>query len=138
MTSSSSVADDQDIAIKTIYDPCPRGFMIPSGRFATGFTSDGSNTSNAKDFNIIGSWNNGWTFKKNSNDTGGLYLPAAGYRIRSSGSLNNVGSYGGWWSYAPYSQADSRSLYFYSSGVHPLSSDYRARGFAVLPAQEFE
>ena len=138
MTSSSSVADDQDIAIKTIYDPCPRGFMIPSGRFATGFTSTGSDTSTAEEFNIIGSWNNGWTFKKNSNDIDGLYLPAAGFRDRSSGSLNTVGSYGYWWSCAPYSQGFSRSHTFSSSRVRPLSFSNCAHGFAVLPAQEFE
>lgn len=138
MITSSSLGDDQDTAIKTIYDPCPRGFMIPSGRFATGFTSTGSNTSSAAEFNVIGSWNNGWTFKKNSNDIDGLYLPAAGYRHRSSGSLSNVGSGGGWWSYAPNSQAHSHDLFFYSSYVRPLYSNNRAAGFAVLPAQEFE
>ena len=138
MTESSSIADDQDIAIKTIYDPCPRGFMIPSGRFATGFTSTGSSTSTAEEFNIIGSWNNGWTFKKNSNDIDGLYLPAAGYRDRSSGSLGSVGSSGYWWSCAPYSQGFSRSLTFSSSRVSPLSFSNCAHGFAVLPAQEFE
>ena len=138
MTESSSIADDQDIAIKTIYDPCPRGFMIPSGRFATGFTSTGNNTFAAKDFNIIGSWNNGWTFKKNSNDIDGLYLPAAGYRIKSSGSLSSVSSLGYWWSYAPNSQANSRYLGIHSSYVLPLNNNRRANGFAVLPAQEFE
>lgn len=138
MTESSSIADDQDIAIKTIYDPCPRGFMIPSGRFATGFTSTGNNTSIAEEFNIIGSWNNGWTFKKTSNDIDGLYLPAAGHRDTSSGSLSSVGSYGNWWSYAPYSQAYSRYLYFSRRRVNPLNYSNRAYGFAVLPAQEFE
>ena len=138
MTESSSTADDQDIAIKTIYDPCPRGFMIPSGRFATRFTSTGSNTLSPAEFNVIGSWNNGWTFKKNSNDIDGLYLPAAGYRYNSSGSLRSVGSNGSWWSYAPYSQAGSHNLSFYSSSVFPLLNNYRASGFAVLPAQEFE
>ena len=138
MTESSSTADDQDIAIKTIYDPCPRGFMIPSGRFATGFTSTGSNTLSAAEFNVIGSWNNGWTFKKNSNDIDGLYLPAAGYRYNSSGSLRSVGSNGSWWSYAPHSQFGSHNLSFYSYSVFPLLNNYRASGFAVLPAQEFE
>lgn len=138
MTESSSTADDQDIAIKTIYDPCPRGFMIPSGRFATGFTSTGSNTLSAAEFNVIGSWNNGWTFKKNSNDIDGLYLPAAGYRYNSSGSLRSVGSNGSWWSYAPHSHFGSHNLSFYSYSVFPLLNNYRASGFAVLPAQEFE
>ena len=138
MTESSSIADDQDIAIKTIYDPCPRGFMIPSGRFATGFTRTGNNTFAAKDFNIIGSWNNGWTFKKNSNDIDGLYLPAAGSCDRSSGSLGGVGSLGHWWSYAPSSQTNSRCFDLYSSYVLPLNNSHRANGFAVLPAQEFE
>lgn len=138
MVVSSSLADDQDIAIKTIYDPCPRGFMIPSGRFATGFTSTGNNTFATEEFNIIGSWNNGWTFKKTSNDIDGLYLPAAGHRDTSSGSLSSVGSYGNWWSYAPYSQAYSRYLYFSRRRVNPLNYSNRAYGFAVLPAQEFE
>ena len=138
MTASSSLADDQDIAIKTIYDPCPRGFMIPSGRFATGFTSTGSNTSTAEEFNIIGSWNNGWTFKKNSNDIDGLYLPAAGYRNRASGSLSSVGSGSYWWSYAPNSQVITHYLYFDSRHVYPLDFNFRAYGYAVLPAQEFE
>ena len=138
MTASSSLADDQDIAIKTIYDPCPRGFMIPSGRFATGFTSTGSNASNPAEFNVIGSWNSGWTFKKNSNDTEGLYVPAAGYRYRVSGSLSYVGSCGYWWSYAPNSQANARYLDFDRGNVSPLNNIRRAYGFAVLPAQEFE
>lgn len=138
MTASSSLADDQDIAIKTIYDPCPRGFMIPSGRFATGFTSTGSNTSTAEEFNIIGSWNNGWTFKKNSNDIDGLYLPAAGYRNRASGSLSSVGSGSYWWSYAPNSRVITHYLYFDSRHVYPLDFNFRAYGYAVLPAQEFE
>lgn len=138
MTESSSTADDQDIAIKTIYDPCPRGFMIPSGRFATGFTSTENNTFAAKDFNVIGSWNNGWTFKKNSNDIDGLYLPAAGYRDRASGSLSSVGTYGIWWSYAPTSQSDSRTFYFYKSYVYPLYNRSHTHGNAVIPTQEFE
>ena len=138
MTSSSSVADDQDIAIKTIYDPCPRGFMIPSGRFATGFTSTGNNTSAVEEFNIIGSWNNGWTFKKNSNDIDGLYLPATGSRYTSSGFLINVGSYASWWSYASSYQITAHDLYFHSSHVSPIDYSRRAYGFAVLPAQEFE
>ena len=138
MTESSSIADDQDIAIKTIYDPCPRGFMIPSGRFATGFTSTGNNAFGAKNLNVIGSWNNGWTFKKNSNDIDGLYLPAAGCRSSSSGSLSNVGTYGIWWSYAPYSEALSRCLFFNSSLVSPLYNRSYTQGNAVIPTQEFE
>ena len=138
MAVSSSIADDQDIAIKTIYDPCPRGFMIPSGRFATGFTSTGNNAFGAKNFNVIGSWNNGWTFKKNSNDIDGLYLPAAGYRSSSSGSLSNVGTYGIWWSYAPNSQDSSRCLFFNSTLVSPLYNRSYTQGNAVIPTQEFE
>lgn len=58
-TTSSYLADDQNTAIKTIYDPSPVGYMLPAGRFATGFTTTGSNTSTASEFNVIGSFNNG-------------------------------------------------------------------------------
>ena len=129
-------ADDQSLAIKTIYDPSPVGYMLPAVRFATGFTTTGSNTSDSTQFNVIGSFNNGWTFKKDSSDATGVYFPAAGYRGYSSSSLTNVGSGGYWWTYAPSSQAYARYLYFNSGDVYPLNGNYRAYGFAVWAALE--
>ncbi|MCR5408128.1 MAG: hypothetical protein K6E61_03380 [Bacteroidales bacterium] len=135
-TTSSSLADDQATHIKTIYDPTPNGWSVPAGRFATGFTSTGSNTSTAEQFNVIGSFDAGWKFKKNSGDTEGIFFPASGYRNRTSGGLYSVGSGGYWWAFAPSSQTSARGLLFGSGYVHPLNDNYRALGFGVWPVRE--
>ena len=151
-TLSSSLEDNQNTAVKTIYDPCPYGYKLPSGRFATGFSTDGNNHYAGSDstqyqyFNVIdvngsgtidaSDFVNGWTMKKNSSDTVGLYFPAAGGRDRESGGLGNVGSNGNWWTFAPYSQTIARSLGFGSAYMGPLSYYYRAYGFGVWPARE--
>jgi len=135
-TASSSLADNQDTAIKTIYDPSPAGYMLPAGRFATGFTTTGANSSTTSEFNVIGSWSNGWTIKKNSIDKIGVYFPACGYRNGESGGLGNVGSIGSWWTFAPYSQTLARYLSFSSTIMYPLNGNYRASGFEVWPSRE--
>ena len=137
MTASGSLADDQATAIKTVYDPCPIGYMLPSGRAFTGFTTTGDNTSDATLFNVLGSWANGWQFKRKSGDTVGNYFPASGYRSSDSGALGNVSGNGGYWSYAPFSQTNARDLGFLSGGVYPLYNDVRSYGFSVRPCREF-
>ena len=136
MTADASLADDQASAVKTIYDPCPAGWMLRSGRASTGFTTTGSRTTFPSECNVIGSFANGWMFKKNASDAVGTYYPASGYRYYASGGLGAVGSSGCWWSYAPYSQLSSRYLLFDSGSVAPLYYNYRAYGFSVRPALE--
>ena len=131
------LADDQEVAIKTVYDPCPVGYMLPSGRAFTGFTTTGSNTETASQFNVIGSFHSGWTFKRSTDDAVGNFFPASGYRHYISGGLYDMGSYGRYWSYASDSQANVRSLRFYSGNVYPLNGNNRAFGFSVRPCQEF-
>ena len=135
-TANSSIGDNQHSAVKTIYDPCPANHMLPASRFATGFTTTGGNTSTLSEFNVIGDWSNGWTMKKNSSDTVGLYFPAAGYRSRESGGLRYVGSYGNWWTFAPDSKTYAHYLYFHSTNVYPLYYYNRAHGFGVWPTKE--
>ncbi len=138
--------DDQDLEIKTIYDPCPVGWTLPGARFATGFTTTGNNSSDPTQYNVIdvnadsditaADFVNGWRFKKNATDTEGVFFPAAGLRSRGTGALNSVGSSGNWWTFAPGSQPYARYLSFYSGGVSPLYNSYRASGFPVWPCRE--
>ena len=76
--SSTTTGASDKVTIKSIYDPCPVGFKVPGGRCFTGFTTTGSNTSTANQFNVIGSFANGWIFKKNDLDSIGTFFPAAG------------------------------------------------------------
>ena len=58
-----------------------------------------------------------------------LKLPMAGFRFRSSGSLLNVGSRGGYWS-STVSSTGSRYLYFNSATAY-MDAGNRANGFSV-------
>ena len=138
ITAANENDDSQASAIKTIYDPCPVGWIMPASRFATGFTTSGSNVGSdaPTGCEVIGSFANGWSFKKNADDELGFFIPAAGYRSRSSGALVNVGSNGNWWAFSPNSQANARSLGFVASAVYPLYTINRSLGYAVLPSRE--
>ena len=131
-----ATGDNQDSAVKTVYDPCPVGYMMPAGNAFTGFTTTGGNTSDSTQFNVVGSWANGWMMKKKSTDGTGNYYPASGYRDYGSGGFYYVGSYGYYWSFAPISQTLARSLGFYSGYIYPLDYSYRSNGFAVRASRE--
>ncbi len=64
-----------------------------------------------------------------------LKLPVAGYRDSSSGSLGNVGSFGGYWS-RTVDGSYSRRLYFFSGNASVLSDD-RARGRSVRCLKDY-
>lgn len=133
---SGDWSNNQASAIKTIYDPCPPGWTLPAAPAFTGFTTTGSNTSTAGEFAVVGSFQNGWFFKRSTSDATGMYFPASGYRYRASGGVYAPGSGGDCWSYAPYSQAYARDLYFNSGSVFPAGNNERAYGFSVRPCQE--
>ena len=130
---SASPSATEKVIVKTIYDPCPRDFTVPNARVFTGFTSTGDRTSTAEQFNVIGSFANGWYFKKNENDSVGAFFPASGVRDSSSGGLANVGIDGGYWSAGVNSSYHAGCLIFGSGYVSPFHFGYRANAFPVRP-----
>lgn len=70
-----------DNPVKTVYDPSPVGFTAPSGYAFTGFTSTGRSSTTASDWNVIGSFDSGWKFKRTSSDANGSKF-WCGYRNR--------------------------------------------------------
>lgn len=115
-------ASDNDV-VKTVYDPSPIGFKIPNGNTFTGFSR--INTANG----IV-------NFTRYSGDTTGIGFPLSGYRLYSSGSPNQVGSYGSVWSSAAYSRDSAHLLYFGTYTLSPQDDSYRAGGFSVRPVEE--
>ena len=119
---------------KTIYDPCPPGFCVPTGNLycymGNGLSNPTSSTSRS-DSNWD-STNKGKTWTLNG---ASIYFPAAGYRIRSSGGLGYMGLYGYYWSATPSSTRNGRGLYVDSS--YWIWYDYsRAYGFPVRAVAE--
>ena len=148
-----TTANDNAV-VKTIYDPSPVGYHLPSSNAFTGFTYNGSNVSGSSYFGSRFNSpytsttdftdNFGWEFYCNkmtgegSYDTAGgtIFFPASGYRNYSTGAMHSVGSYGYFWSAVPNSTYNGRYLYFSSSSINPLNYNLRSYGFAVRPVQE--
>ena len=112
---------------KTIYDPCPPGFCVPTDNLWYYFGNGSSRSDSNWD-----STNKGKTWTLNG---ASIYFPAAGYRNFSSGALSSVGSDGCCWSATPYGTNYGRFLNFYSSGWHWYNGN-RAYGFSVRPVAE--
>ena len=116
--------------VKTVYDPCPPGFCVPTGNlyYYMGNTG-GSNSS-------YGSWQSSyprgriWIY-------GGanLFFPASGFRYDGNASLYGVGSYGSYWSASANDGYYGRYLYF-DSGYCYWGSNTRAYGYPVRAVVE--
>ena len=127
--------------VKTVYDPCPVGFKMPTSNAFTGFTANGQNGGT---MNVDGTsdWqtyqnNFGHNFWTSSSKTATINFPASGYRDSNDGSLSNVGSGGYYWSAVSVSASLGCNLGFSSGSVSPLSSYYvRTYGFAARPVSE--
>ena len=92
--------------VKTVYDPCPAGFCVPTGNLYYFMTGGGqiiyADYTNA-------SWddtNKGMIWKPT---TPQIYFPASGRRNCSTGSLSNVGSNG---YYSPASLKTSSQVHY--------------------------
>ena len=129
---SSATAYNDNVVEKTVYDPSPVGFKMPTTNAFTGFGS--GSTVNFED-----SWDSGYKFKTNSSspNPSSIYFRANGYRSYSGGSLYNVSTYGYYWASGPYSNATNGCyLHFDQGSVNPQSSNYRAYGFSLRPVSE--
>ena len=111
--------------IKTIYDPCPVGFKMPSGNTFTGFTEDA----------IIGEFDYGYRFKRNAEDTIGVLFPATNTRRSDTGNIS--GSKMGLDSYVWLSSFGYKFGYSTETNkVYPSSSGSGCIGCSVRPIQE--
>ncbi len=112
---------------KTIYDPCPPGFCVPTGNLWYYFGNGGSRSDSNWD-----STNRGKTWTLNGAN---IYFSAVGYRNSNSGYLIDVGNGSFCHSATPYNANYGRILSFYSSSWKWGYGD-RAVGCSVRPVAE--
>jgi hypothetical protein len=112
---------------KTVYDPCPPGFCVPTGNLWYKIGRGGS-ISTFDDTNKGVSWNTDIT----GND---LWFPATGYRNGNSSSLASVGSEGYYWCATPYNNKEGRGMAL-TSGRWWWNDYGRSNGFPVRPVVE--
>jgi hypothetical protein len=117
---------------KSIFDPCPPGWRVPSGRkssstwaspWSTWTTTQPITTSTYASLK----WNNTYDY----------FYPATGYRIWGEGSLYGVGDYGDYWPASVY-DINGYALNFYNNSVSPSAylDCSRSYGYTVRCVQE--
>lgn len=135
----SNVGND-NLVVKTVYDPSPVGFKMPANNAFTGFTADGKNEGimnvDGTDVKQTFSNNFGHNFWTSSSKTATINFPASGFRFSNGGALNDVGNGGYYWSAVPNGLNNGCDLLFHFFNVVPLSNDARSFGFAARPVSE--
>ena len=139
VTGGSNVGND-NLVVKTVYDPSPVGFKMPANNAFTGFTANGQNegTMNVDGTDVKQTFSNnfGHNFWTSSSKTATINFPASGFRFSNGGALNDVGNGGYYWSAVPNGLSNGCDLFFHFFNVVPLSNDARSFGFSVRPVSE--
>ena len=103
--------------VKTVYDPCPPGFCVPTIGLYNYISSQ-----------TVPEFSKGYTYS-------GVFFPASGCRYSDSGDLGDVGSNGYYWSATPRGGTSGRYFYFYS-GSWGLNRNSRTYGYPVRAVAE--
>jgi len=109
---------------KTVNDPCPQGWRVPTLDELQTLDDTRNVTS---EWTIVNDVSGRIFTDINSNNT--LFLPAAGWRVQNNGALDNVGTHGYYWSSIVIG-TDARNLSFSSSNV-VVGNNLRTWGFSV-------
>ncbi len=145
-------ANDNEV-VKTIYDPSPVGYHLPSSNAFTGFTYNGGSITGTTVGSLINTPytssadftdNFGWEFYCNkmtgsgSYDTAGgtIFVPAAGYRNEMYGVVTGVGTTTFLWSAVPSAESSAYRLNISASFIAPASANFMSIALAVRPVQE--
>ena len=115
--------------VKTIYDPCPKGYMVAPAEVFTGFTVDGQNAFSSSSMLTDGYFEDGFAFTNASS-----FFPAAGQLANNSGVLRLVpgpsGREGYYWTSSVGENGDSRMVDFNKSMLL-YNTNKRASGCSV-------
>ena len=125
---------DETAPVKTIYDPCPEGYMVAPMKVFTGFTSTGSAAFDSSSILAEGSFADGWTFTNAHS-----FFPAAGQVANNSGVLRLVpgpqGREGYYWT-SSVDEGRSKIVDFNANYVM-YNSNMRASGCSVRCVRVF-
>ena len=138
-TDNDRTDTNDEVVIKSVYDPSPVGYSLPASNAFTGFTTTGGNTWNSAEYNVKGGFDKGWYFYTKPNKKGDtFFFPINGCHYYNSGIISQVLTNGLCWSAIPVEEANGHALNYTSVYVIPVGNSQRSFGFAVRSAEEKE
>ena len=144
-TDNDRTDGNDDVVIKSVYDPSPVGYSLPASNAFTGFTTTGQNAGaentpgNPDHFNVKFPFDNGWYFYTNPNKIGNttFFFPASGNRYRENGNIIYLSPINGFeWNADITGEKRGRTLFFLNNRIDPISDDWKSFGHPVRSAEE--
>lgn len=131
---------NDNVVVKTIYDPSPVGFQVPASNAFTGFTSNGANKGPkmVDGTEVAATYNSqtGHIFWTNSEKKATIYFPATGFRENGNGNIVSLNVSANYWTAIPQDLNNGRCFAFSQADVYPLHSSARTFGLGVRPVAE--
>ena len=138
-TDNDKTDNNDDVVIKSVYDPSPVGYSLPASNAFTGFTTTGGNTWNSAEYNVKGGFDKGWYFYTKPNKKGDtFFFPINGCHYYNSGIISQVSINGLCLVAHPASDISDRHLNFTSEYIIPLGGNHRSWALALRSAEEKE
>ena len=145
-TDNDRTDGNDEVVIKSVYDPSPVGYSLPTSNAFTGFTTTGGNVDNRPNpitpeqrakFNAKGNWDNGWYFYTKPNKQGLIFwFPAVGDRFYGTGINRLIYLYGHYWLAGTPTTWDGFCLILNESHLYINFPHLRSHGFSVRSAEE--
>ena len=145
-TDNARTDANDDVVIKSVYDPSPVGYSLPASNAFTGFTTTGGNVGwenkqptpeERTKLNVKGDFDKGYYFYTKPNKQGILFwFPASGFRSFYSGEASNLTLYGTPWTAGLKNGGRAIELAFDINFIFPFDTDPKANGLEVRSAEE--
>ena len=143
-TDNDKTDGNDDVVIKSVYDPSPVGYSLPASNAFRGFTTTGQNAGaentpgNPDHFNVKFPFDNGWYFYTKPGKAGlNTFIPATGVRLCSNGNIRYLSPINGFeWNADITGEKRGRTLFFLNNRIDSKSDDWKSWGHPVRSAEE--
>ncbi|MGP1622112.1 MAG: hypothetical protein ACTTGX_06565 [Candidatus Cryptobacteroides sp.] len=145
-TDNDRLYANDEVVIKSVYDPSPVGYSLPASNAFTGFTTTGQNIGNPNQsptpeqrakFNVKDGFDKGWYFYTKPNKQGNIFwFPACGSRSFITGSLEYVSAAGYCWTAGVENGGRAIELAFDINFIFPIDTDPKTNSHSVRSAEE--
>ena len=130
---------NDEVVVKSVYDPSPVGYTVPASNAFTGFTSTGQYSTNPSEWNVKGNWDRGWYFYTQANKTGNtLFFTLTGARDNGTAKMKFSSVYGSSWTTGIATPGRARFFVFEFNYISINKDNTKTDGMPVRSAEEKE